>query len=294
MSNTTTHISTYKFDLDSPKSVLEIILGNPLFVVGVLGHVALLEAYDPKKDDFSPPSGVTGVPTKFRVAYIFGTPEGKLATKLGEMEGPIVFIDSITYRGSTDDNRLKWEITFTFKEVAPGRTRVTVINKTEEETGMLDRFLNKSQFNLADHVVKEHIIPFVKLYIHQAESLRESVVQGLVNYKKLAVEEGNVSEVMAKLMRLAKERKAEHTMITIQGDNYRGKVVLKDGKPVDASLKYTDGWTKTGNEALTEALSSTAKGKATLYSVDADNLVNNAFEEIYSEETAKAEEKDQT
>ena len=288
------NISTYSVIIDAPKSVLFMIVSNPLFVAGVLGHISILEAYDPEKNDFVPPSGVTGVPTKFKVAYIFGTHEEKLATKLGEMEGPIPFVDSITYKGFTYDNKVKWEITFTLKELGPSKTRVTIVNRTEVEEGLFDRFLGRDHFDLADHVVREHIIPFIKLYIDHSASLRESVVQGLVNYKTLAEEEGTVKDVTAKLMRLARDSKAEHTMITIQGDNYRGKIVLKDGKPVDVSIKYADGSTKTGDEALAEALASTAKGKMTLYSVDADNLVSNAFEEIYSEETAKAERKVKT
>ena len=166
------NVSTYSAIIDAPKSVLFVIVSNPLFISGVLGHVSILEAYDPKKNDFVPPSVLTGLPTKFRVAYIFGTHEGKLATKLGEMEGPIPFIDSITYKGFTYDNKVKWELTFTFKELGPSKTRVTIINTTEVEEGLFSRFLGRDQFDVADHVVKEHIIPFIKLYINQAASLR--------------------------------------------------------------------------------------------------------------------------
>lgn len=267
---------------------------NPVFISGLLGHVSILEAYDPKQDRFVSPEELTAAPTKFKVAYVFGTSESKVSMQLGEMEGPTTYVDTITYKGFTYDNKMKWEITFTLKELSPSKTRVTIVNRTEVEEGLFDRFLGRDHFDLADHVVREHIIPFIKLYINHSASLRESVVQGLVNYKTLAEEEGTVKDVTAKLMRLARESKAEHTMITIQGDNYRGKIVLKDGKPVDVSIKYADGSTKTGDDALAEALASTAKGKMTLYSVDADNLVSNAFEEIYSEETAKAEEKNQT
>ena len=270
-----------------------MMASNPVFVSGVLGHVSILEAYDPKQNKFVSPEELTSAPTRFKVAYIFGASESKVSVQLGEMEGPITYVDTVTYRGFTYDNKMKWEITFTFKEVAPGRTRVTVINKTEEERGLFSRFLGRNQSSLADHAIKAHIIPFIQLYMNHLIQFRATVAQGSVEYRVLAEEEGIVSEVMAKLMRVAKESNAEHAMIAIQGEGLKGKIVLKDGTPVDSWFRFGDNPVRTGNEAIIEALSSTSKGKGTLYTIDVEGLVDHLFDQIFSELVTKAA-KDQT
>lgn len=68
----------------------------------------ILEAYDYKKNDFVLPSAIADVPTRFKVAYIFGTLRDKLTMRLDEMEGPALFIDYIIYRGFTYDDKVKW------------------------------------------------------------------------------------------------------------------------------------------------------------------------------------------
>ena len=282
------NISTYDVIIDAPKSVLLMIVSNPAFVAGVLGHLSILEAYDPKQNKFVPPEELTSAPTKFKVAYIFGTPEGKVTMQLGEMEGPITYVDIISYKGFTYDNKMKWEMTFTFKEVSPGRTKVSIVSRTEEEKGLFSRFLGRNQFSLADHAIKAHIIPFIQLYMNQLMQLRTTVAQGSVEYRVLAEEEGVVSEILAKLMRVAKESNAEHAMIAIQGEGFKGKIVLKDGKPVESWFRFGDNSIKTGNDAIVEALSSTAKGKGWLYTVDVNSLVDSVFEQIFSGVTTKA------
>lgn len=82
------HASTYEVVIDAPRSILIIMASNPMFVSGVLGHISILETYDPKQNKFVPPEELASVPTKFEVAYIFGTSENKVSAQLGEMEGP--------------------------------------------------------------------------------------------------------------------------------------------------------------------------------------------------------------
>ena len=280
--------STHEVVIDAPKSVLIMMASNPVFISGLLGHISILRAYDPKKNDYVPPEELTTAPTKFKVAYIFGTPESKVSVQLGEMEGPITYVDTITYKGFTYDNKMKWEMTFTFKELSPGKTRVNIVSRTEEEKGFFSRFLGRNQFSLADHAIKAHIIPFIQLYMSQLMQFKMSVAQGSVEYRVLAEEEGVVSEILAKLMRVAKESNAEHAMIAIQGEGFKGKVVLKGGKPVESWFSFGNNSIKTGNEAIVEALSSTAKGKGWLYTVDVNSLVDSVFEQIFSEITTKA------
>ena len=279
--------SNYEVVIDAPKSLLIMMASNPFFVTGVLGHISILEGYDPKQNKFVPPEELTTITTKYKVSYIFGTPESKMSIHLGEMEGPLTLVDTVTYRGFTYDNKIKWEITMTFNEISPDKTRVSIVSRTEEERGLFSRFLGRNQFNLADHAIKAHIIPFIQLYMTQMSQFRVAGGQGSVEYRVLAEDEGLVSEVLAKLMRLAKESNAEHTMIAIQGDGLKGKVVLKNGKPVESWFRCADGSIKTGNDAIVEALSSTAKGKGALYTVDVESLVDHTFDQIFSELATK-------
>ena len=260
-----------------------MMASNPALITGLLGHISILEAYDPKQNKFVTPDKLTSAPTKFRVAYVFGTPESKVSVQLGEMEGPITYMDIVTYKGFTYDGKMKWEITFTFKELDTGKTKVSIIAKTEEDSGLFGRLFGRNQFSLADHVINAHIIPFIKLYMSQMAAFRAAVTAGSVEYRLAAEEEGIVSEAMARLIRLAKESNANYAVIVLQGEGFRGKVDLKDGKPVDAWFRCTDGSVKTGKDAVLEALSASVNGKAWLYIINIDTAVKNISEQIFTD-----------
>ena len=274
--------SSQEITVDAPKSALIALVTDPWFVSGMIGHITMLEAYDPQKNKFVTFDEMTGIPTRFKVAYIFGTPEGKMTMHLGEMAGPVTYADIVTYRGFTYDNKMKWELSFGLKEVSPERTKVEVVTKTEEEKGFFGRLLERSHLNLAEHMIKAHIIPFIQVYIDRLSQFKSIANLGSVEYRKLAEEQGTVNEVIAKLMALAKESNVEHAMIVLEGEDFKGKVVLKGGKPVDSWFRFADGSIKTGNDAILEALASTAKGKGLLYTVDVEALVNRVFDQIFS------------
>ena len=277
---------TYEATFDMPKEILITMASNPALIAGLLGHISILQAYDPKLNKFVAPHELTDAPSRFKTAYIFGTPEGKVTVQLGEMEGPLTYIDSVTYRGFTYDNKMKWEITFAFKEIGPERTRVTVIAKTEEDRGIFDKFLGRNQFDLADHAINSHIIPFIRLYMNKMTAIRSANI-GSVDYRVIAEEEGIISEVMARLIRLAKESNAGHAVIVLQGEGFKGKIILKDGKPENAWFKCTDGSIKTGKDAILEALSASVRGKARLYTLNIDGLIENVSEQIFSDALKK-------
>ena len=217
------------------------------------------------------------------MVYIFGTPESGVDVKLGEMEGPITYVDTITYKGFTYDGKMKWEISFTFKELDTGKTKVTIIAKTEEDRGLFGRLFGRNQFSLAEHAINAHIVPFIKLYMGQMRVFRTAAAAGSADYRLAAEEEGIISEVMTRLIRLAKESNADYAVIVLQGEGFKGKVDLKDGKPVDAWFKCTDGSVKTGKDAVLEALSTSVKGKAQLYVINIDTVLENVSEQIFTD-----------
>ena len=274
---------TYETTFDVPKQVLIMMASNPALISGLLGHISILQAYDPKQGMFVTPDELTSHPTRFKVAYIFGTPDSKTNIQLGEMEGPLSYLDSVTYKGFTYDGKMKWEISFSFKELSTGKTKVSIIAKTEEDRGLFGRLLGRNQFSLAEHAINAHIIPFIKLYMNQMRMFRAAMTASSVEYRLAAEEEGIVSEVMAKLIRLAKESNANYAIIVLQGEGFRGKVDLKDGKPVDAWFRCTDGSVKTGKDAVLEALSASVNGKAQLYIINIDTVLENISEQIFSD-----------
>lgn len=284
------HNSSHEIIVDVPKSVLITLASNPWFVSGVIGHASILEAYDPQKNKFVSFDELTSVPTRFKVAYIFNAPDGKVSAYLGEVEGPKMLVDTVTYTGFTYDNKMKWEMNFYFKEVAPGKTKLTIIYKIDEEKGFFSRFIERSHVSLAEHTIKGHAIPFIQLYMSQLTQLKVAS-HGPVDYRVVAEEEGVVGEVLAKLMRLVKENNIMHAMIALEGEGFRGKVDLRNGKPVKSWFKWPDGSIKTGNDAIVEALTSTDKGKGTLYTVDVEGLVDHVFDQIFSELATKAAKK---
>ena len=271
---------TYEAIFDAPKSVLWMMTSNPALVSGLLGHISILQTYDTNRGTFVTPERLTSPPSKFRVAYIFGTPDSKVTVQLGEMEVKAQF-DSITYSGFTYDNKLRWEITFSFKEVQHGKTKVTVLVMTEEERGIFERFLGGNQFSLADHVIQSHIIPFIKFYMGQLSQFKLEIGLDSLEYRTISEEEGIIGEVIAKMIRLSKENNMEYGIIIVQGENVKGRVVIRDGKPVDAWFRC-NGSIKAGRDAILDAMTSTEKGKVSLYEIDLKSLVENAIEQIFT------------
>lgn len=272
--------STYEVVLDVPKLVIHNMISNPALIVGLLGHISILQAYDSRQNKFVSPQDLTSQPTKFRVAYIFGTPDDKVTVELGEMEGPTSLLDSIEYKGFTYDGRMKWTISFALREYQ-GKTKVDIIAESEEERGFFSKFLGKNQFSLADHAIKSHIIPFIRLYMNQILSQRVQLDRKSIEYKLVAEEEGIISDLMTKFMRLQRENNLSYAMIVIKGDNFRGRIILKNGKPVSSWFRCPDGNTKSGNDAIVEAMTTSVAGKAWLYTIDIDTVVDDVFEQIF-------------
>ena len=271
--------STYEVVLDVPKLVIHNMISNPALIAGLLGHISILQVYDSSQNKFVLPQDLTSQPTKFRVAYIFGTPDDKITVELGEMEGPSILLDSVKYKGFTYDGRMKWAISFVIREFQ-GKTKVDIIAESEEERGFFSKFLGKNQFSLADHAIKSHIVPFIKLYMNQILNQRAQLDR-TIEYKVVAEEEGIISDLMTKFMRLQRENNLSYAMIVINGDNFRGKIILKNGKPVYSWFRWPDGNTKSGNDAIVEAMTTSVKGKAWLYTLDVDSVIDEVFEEIF-------------
>lgn len=272
--------STYEVFLDTSKSVVYSMVSNPALIAGLLGHISILQAYDSRLNRFVTPQDLTIAPSKFKVAYIFGTPDDKVTVELGEMEGPINLIDTVEYKGYTYDGKMKWSIAFTIREYQ-GKTKVDIIAESEEEKRLFSRFLGRNQFSLADHAIKSHIVPFIKLYMNQVLNQRAQLDRKSIEYKLVAEEEGIISDLMTKFMRLQRESNMNYAMIVIKGDNFRGRIILKNGKPANSWFRCPDGNTKSGNDAIVEAMTTSVKGKAWLYTLDVDSVIDEVFEEIF-------------
>jgi hypothetical protein len=148
--------------IKAPKDRLISLIADPFLVSGIFGHVNILRVYDQKQGKYVGFSSLSSFSNRFLVVYIFGTPDTKMNLFEGEMEGPIFEANGIVYRGWTKDQKFTWEIRFEAKAVKPTETLVRIFVTADYKVSGLDKLLGRTPFALAQHIVEEHIIPYVK------------------------------------------------------------------------------------------------------------------------------------
>ena len=148
--------------IKAPKDRLVGLMTDPFLISGVFGHVNILRVYDQKQGIYVGFSSLSSFSNRFLVVYIFGTPDTKMNLFEGEMEGPMFEAGSVVYRGWTKDQKFTWEIRFEAKAVKPTETLVRIFVTADYKVSGLDRLLGRTPFALAQHIVEEHMIPYVK------------------------------------------------------------------------------------------------------------------------------------
>ena len=170
---------TYEVKVQRPRERVVDLLSDPFLLSGVFGHVSILQAFDQKRHEFVSPDSLSSPATRFKVIYVFGTPDTKVYTSLGEMTGPKLSVSWVTYKGFSYDNKVKWTLNFDVKPVKPSITQVRIIVSAYYDTSFLDRLTGRRHFDLVEHIVKAHIIPYLRWYFKtESQSLDlESVLK---------------------------------------------------------------------------------------------------------------------
>ena len=259
----------YELVIEAPKEAVLTLLSDPFMVAGVMGHVAILLAYDVKANDWVPPGSLPSPSDKFRVAYIYLERE-KVSATLGEMNGPLVSIDGVSYKGFSYDNTLKWELHIYVKAIKASETLVRISYSVENQRPFLARLIGRPNPSTPDHIVKDHIIPYLKLYF----KYNKVEVPGLLPAPVFS-EEGQFGVVLARLMKVLKDVK--YGLATIEGNEIRGKLLVKMGR-VDRVDMLHKGQPISTPEELLLLLGVESPAKVSLYAVDVDSVVTTMLE----------------
>ncbi len=257
--------------IQAPKDRLLSLMTDPFLISGVFGHVNLLRVYDQKQGKYVDLSSLSSFSNRFLVVYIFGTPDTKMNLFEGELEGPILETGSVVYRGWTKDQRFTWEIRFEAKAIKPTETLVRIFVTADYRVSGLDRLLGRTPFALAQHIVDEHIIPYVKYYLKTESGVE---LEGITPMKLLD-EQGLFSQILPKITKVSED--VEYGVAVIKGENVSGKMWIKNGKIAGIETNHK-GQTLQGQDAMLTLVSLLAPVRVTLYAVNLDEVLMSKLE----------------
>jgi hypothetical protein len=215
---------SHEVTIQAPKDRVVSLLTDPFLLSGVFGHVNILRVYDKKQGKYVDLSSLSSFSDRFLVVYVFGTPDTKMNLFEGEMEGPIFEAGSIVYRGWTKDQKFTWGVRFEAKAIKPMETLVRIFVNADYYVSGLDRLLGRTPFALAQHIVEEHIIPYVKYYFKTESGIG---LEGITP-TKLLDEQGLFSQIIPKITKMSGD--VEYGVAVIKGENVSGKMWIKNGK----------------------------------------------------------------
>ncbi|MCQ4367199.1 MAG: hypothetical protein NO114_06030 [Sulfolobales archaeon] len=191
----------------------------------------------------------------------------------GEMEGPIFEAGSVVYRGWTKDQKFTWEVRFEAKAIKPTETLVRILVNADYRVSGLDRLLGRTPFALAQHIVEEHIIPYVKYYLKAESGIG---LEGITP-TKLLDEQGLFSQILPKMKIKNMSGDVEYGVAVIKGENVSGKMWIKNGKIVGIETNHK-GQTLQGQDATLELVSLLTPVRVTLYAVNLDEVLMSMLE----------------
>jgi len=266
-------MSVYSHDvtIQAPKDRLLSLMTDPFLISGVFGHVNILRVYDEKEGKYVSFSSLSSSSNKFSVVYVFGTPDTKMNLFEGEMEGPILEAGSIVYRGWTKELKFTWGIRFEAKAIKPTETLLRIFVTADYKASGLDRLLGRTPFALAQHIVEEHIIPYIKHYL----KIESGIGLEGVTPTKLLDEQGLFSQILPKITKVSGD--VEYGVAVIRGENVSGKIWIKNGKILGIEVNHK-GQTFQGQDAMLELVSLLTPVKVTLYAVDLDVVLMSKLE----------------
>jgi hypothetical protein len=262
---------SHEVTIKAPKDRVVSLITDPFLLSGVFGHVNILRVYDQKQGKYVDLSSLSSFSDRFLVVYVFGTPDTKMNLLEGEMEGPIFEAGSVVYRGWTKDQKFTWGVRFEAKAIKPTETLVRIFVTADYYVSGLDRLLGRTPFALAQHIVEEHIIPYVKYYLKAESGIG---LEGITP-TKLLDEQGLFSQILPKITKVSGD--VEYGVAVIKGENVSGKVWIKNGKIAGIEVNHK-GQTLQGQDAMLELVSLLTPVRVTLYAVNLDEALMSSLE----------------
>ncbi|MEM4802800.1 hypothetical protein, partial [Metallosphaera sp.] len=128
-------------------------------------------------------------------------------------------------------------------------------------------------FQLAEHFIQDHILPYLKLYLEK-EQVVVPELQGLPMTEVGRVE-GEISEIATKIRQLMSNMKTG--AIVIKGKNLRASIQVKDGKL--SHMKMIRGnQVITGNEVLANLILESGQAVAVALEIDMERILEYSTE----------------
>ncbi|WP_126450948.1 hypothetical protein [Sulfodiicoccus acidiphilus] len=259
----------YTFDVKTSASKGRVMgfLLDPFVFTGVIGHINVLQVMDVKKGKYVAPGSLEEPGRDYRVLYVFGTPDTKLNVMLGAMLGPDFSPAGVSYGGKTDDGKFEWRADFKVS-ADRGETEVRIALDVQYRSGTLDKLLGRSAFQLAQHFVTDHIIPYIKLYLKGGE-LEVSKVE-------VARLEVDASQLLTKLRELSKGMVTG--VISAAGEDFRATLLVKNGE-LGTMRMMKGGKLFTGGDVIAKLLTEQGRVRLMAYEVDVEGLMERVGED---------------
>jgi uncharacterized protein YuzE len=103
-------------------------------------------------------------------------------------------------------------------------TLLRIFMTADYKVSGLDKLLGRMPFALAQHIVEEHIIPYVKYYFKTESGIGSEGITPT----KLLDEQGLFSQILPKITKVSED--VEYGVAVIKGENVSGKIWIKNGK----------------------------------------------------------------
>jgi hypothetical protein len=157
------------------------------------------------------------------------------------------------------------------KAIKPMETLVRIITTADYKVSGLDKILGRTPFALAQHIVEDHIIPYIKYYLRtQSEIGIEDITP-----TKLLEEQGTFSQILPKITKASED--VEYGLVVIKGEDVNGRILIKNGRFVKINVNY-NGQIIQGQDAILELVSLSDTVRATLYAVYIDEVLMTKLE----------------
>ena len=256
------HTFTYREETLVPARRDRVLdrLSDPFLFTGAIGHITIVQGFLPGTDKCVALSSLKSPVNKFKAIYAIGYDKEKLYKVPGVVEGPVLSPNGLVYKGVTDDGKVKWEAHLTIAGSGDSTTKLAITVVTSQEVDLLHRMFGIHGFDLAEHWVKEHLIPYFTLYFREPKL---SVLE--VSPTLVFSENGPVKDVVPKALRSMKN--VLQGFITVRGEGVVGVVTVRNGEPYTAELQL-GGKSFADGEALVQIEELNVVAKVSGYEVD--------------------------
>ncbi|BCU70994.1 hypothetical protein [Stygiolobus caldivivus] len=173
-------LNSVKLTFNSPRSEIMKIFTDPFRLSGIISHFVILQVYDTASETFVSPGKVTleKLPNYYKVLYVFGTPDTGIRTLLGTLKGPEIIMGGVEYKGKDVDNTFELTMQFLSQELS-NKTVITINANLIYNPSLKHKIFGKEirelkkEFDFPNHIIKDHIVPYLNLTFKLEETLYE-------------------------------------------------------------------------------------------------------------------------